>query len=296
LAEAKGLKPDTVTGLQELEYDSVLAVSTLTEDQIAGFKFSQAQKGILGRWVDELNTKHTKTTLTRFSNEDRKDDLQSQVDKRLRQLGLTDDEDTDDEDKMSSVKGKQHTSGRNKTVSDVIKKCINWPHFYVFRGINRTPATYDNLSLPEFVYGTMCQIKDAKPEEAAALQDQLRNLMADAMKYNWELVRSYHGMLLQMIEQGRFSWGQDTTFLREQNLRAPLPTNIQTNTQQHQDRAVFFCAGYQTGACYEVAAEHDSNQGTVHHVCAYCLRRAGKSCYHPEMDCKRKSYDRQNEH
>ena len=36
--------------------------------------------------------------------------------------------------------------------------------------------------------------------------------------------------------------------------------------------------------------EHLSDHGTVHHICAFCLRNTGKHCNHPENKCPRKGY------
>lgn len=305
-AEAKGLKPDTITCLKEQEYDTALAVATLTLDQIDQMKISPAQKGLLRVWVSELNTKSKKpasapaaaASKAQSSIEDiRKDQaLSEEVTRRLQKLGLIE-ETSDDDEQLPTLSGKKQSSGRNKTVADLVKKSVSWPHFYIFRGLNRTPAAYDDLTVQELVFGTLSYIKESKSDMKDAIQEHLRSIMADAMEYPWPLVRSYHGVLLQLIEQGRFSWGQSTQEIREQYLRSPTlyqPPHQQPHAQYSVTGAVQYCAPFQSGSCSEAGPQHMSQRGLVHHVCAFCLKKAGKSCAHPESACKRKLHSRDN--
>ena len=65
--------------------------------------------------------------------------------------------------------------------------------------------------------------------------------MTDSMEYPWSLVRSYHGVILHLIEQGKFVWGQPTRDLREQYLLTlalcqpmrPQPSEQYLDSSQH---------------------------------------------------------------
>ncbi len=49
-------------------------------------------------------------------------------------------------------------SGRDKTALDAVFHELDWPHFYVSTTAHR-PATYDGLSVEEFVYGYLCVVE-----------------------------------------------------------------------------------------------------------------------------------------
>lgn len=304
LAEAKNIKPDTLKTLLEGDYDSVAAVTTLTGDQINELKCSPAQKGLLKKWVEELNSKpaHSaskKAGASKVSMADLRADesLLDQVDKRLKDLGLTDGE-SDSEDSPQPKKGKI-SSGRSKTVADVVCRHVQWPHYYIFRGHDRQTAQYDNLTLPEFVYGFLCMIQEAKSDTQPALIEHLAAMMADAREYPWPSVRNFNGVIMQLYEQDRFEWGENTSSLREHYLRIPAPAqdkpqlqvaNVTRPPRTRITPALQYCGPFQSGMCRETADEHDSPRGTVHHICAFCLKKAGKPCAHPEVICKRKNY------
>ena len=128
--------------------------------------------------------------------------LQKHVKSRMAALKLLDKEDTDsdtdgdDIDKQSkSVKPRNiRKSGRNRTADDVISKEIDWPHYHCYRGPDRLPARYEELSIPEFVQGYLTTALDGK-QNAQTREKMLRHLqelMRDASDHRWEHVRNYH--------------------------------------------------------------------------------------------------------
>ncbi len=296
VCESKCIKPDTISKLHSQEYDSIQAVGTLTEGQIDNFDISPAQKGLLKKWVFDLQKPTGSGSVSKdrnVSNEDLKkdQDLNQDINRRLRDLGLLDGASDDEEDEQAAVtvRGKKG-SGRNKTMTDMIRHEISWPHYYVFRGPTRSAAAYDNLTIQEFVYGMLCMLQEAKPETQPHMHTLFQELMVDAMEYPWPQVRSFNGVLFQLMEQGRFAWGDPTQPLREQYLRAPAHSHTPA---QHKPA---YCGPFQSGQCPETAQEHNSPRGMVQHICAYCLRVAGKACAHPEYVCKRKVANQPPEH
>ncbi len=134
--------------------------------------------------------------------------LQADVRARMAELGIRDDDpdvtlgDTTTRGKSSSKK-----SGRSRTAEDIVVRDIDWPHFYVYRGPDRRPAGYSDLSIPEFVFGYLASLA-ATPETTShgLMLDHLQELMRDAMDHPWEHVRHFHGILLHQQEMDRLDW------------------------------------------------------------------------------------------
>lgn len=313
LAVGKGLKEATLKALEEQDYTSTEDLATLTVDEIKSFTaITMGQQGRLRKWVAELtpppkvSAAASKAAVSKASLtiQDLRADssLMEWVDDRIKRLGLGaaapkadagDSEDDDEADKTADRK-KGKKSGRKRTSCDVIKKVVDWPHFHVYRGPGRKPAEFDDLSSPEFTYGHVCVMKEVGDQkEKDAMLDHLQALMADSTEYGWPAARNFHGVLLQLLEQQRFTWGQDTTKIREQYLKTasskpdskPEISGIGASAGGKR-----FCAPYQSGKCTERETEHESSWGTVHHICAFCCKKAGRACNHPESKCIRKTH------
>ncbi len=304
VAAAKGLSEETVKKLEDNEYITAYAVSTLKDEEVAALGLTMAQNGLVRRWVAELTPGASKTAAAATSKQTMIHDLREDaslmelVDRRIKELSLA--EDTTDEEEEGGAKGGarpkgKRSSGRKRTSCDVVKREVDWPHFHVYRGPGRTAAEYDTLTLAEFTYGYLNIVWDimiTEEQEKNAMLTHLRLLMADTMEYGWSAARNYHGILLQLIEQGRFNWTADTTKFREQYLKSQ-PTPIKAPTDRRPQRAapsdVRYCGPFQTGKC-DKESEHESAWGPVQHFCAHCFRRAGKQFPHPECKCMRKGY------
>ena len=89
-----------------------------------------------------------------FSGDQRTADA---VSNRLVQLSL------DDSDHSSeSAKKKDKKSGISRTVEDLVLSEIDWPHLYVYRGQDRKPAIYNDLTLAEFIFGYILMINNPR--------------------------------------------------------------------------------------------------------------------------------------
>ncbi len=305
--------------LEENEYTNTETVSTLTPEEVALLTLSMAQRGLLRKWAQDLTSKPTPGPKPKSQDKAEKADksqattaqdvrgdaaMMALVDQRIKQLGVVtiDEDESDDEDNANGATSK-HTkgkkkSGRKRTSCDIVKRAIDWPHFHVYRGPGRKPVEFDTLTLAEFTYGYLCVQRDADDvDDQIAMTTHLRLLMADATEFGWPAVRNYHGVLLQLMEQRNFSWSQDSTQLREQYLKSCPATSTTEKAGSGQERpwsgatdTKRYCGPYQAGKCQETGPEHDSPRGTVHHICSFCLRRAGKPCNHPESRCMRKGF------
>ena len=236
--------------------------------------------------------------------------LTKKVLKQMQSLGFdsddSDTDDTDDEDKETRHRGKR--SGRIDTGEKNIKYKTWWPNLHIQRAGETKRPLYDSLNLQEFVYGFLCDIdscKDADKKKRLAIR--LKGLMMDAMHFGWEATREFHGAFLQNVEQGYMDWGMDLTHLKTQFLLAPAKQAEKSSSHKHEKpdtKATFkkrdegkeypasgpiYCKPFQTGACRIDGESHDSVRGTVKHICAYCLKNAGKMCTHGEDKCIRKT-------
>ena len=59
---------------------------------------------------------------------------------------------------LMKTSGCQQESGRDKTAAECVSVTVEWPHCHVFRGADRHPAKYDDLTILKFVAGYMKKI------------------------------------------------------------------------------------------------------------------------------------------
>ena len=60
-----------------------------------------------------------------------------------------------------------------------------WPHHGVYKGLERRPATFDTLSVQEFVFGYIENIDATPDEDKAPMLQHIREVMHDAMYNPW---------------------------------------------------------------------------------------------------------------
>ena len=65
---------------------------------------------------------------------------------------------------------------------------------------------YGQLTMPLFVSGYIALLDTVKPGLKEVMLKHLRELMADADTYRWELIRANHVVWLQQLENGRANW------------------------------------------------------------------------------------------
>lgn len=195
------------------------------------------------------------------------------------------------EDRKGLRKFSRLKSGRDRTTEDFVVRRVDWPQFGVYKGPHRIPAKYEDLTIQEFVFGYLGHIlKDRTSRDTSqAMLSHLRELMLDATMYPWESVRSFHGIVLGMMEQDELSWHDKRTIqeLRLQYAQRPTlttagpPPGLRSQPQQRHPP----CQEYQRGAC-DIGGDHNNAQGTrVAHICAWCYRFRHKSHRHSESAC-----------
>ena len=171
------------------------------------------------------------------------------VSNRLVQLGL---DDSDHSSESAKKKGKK--SGISRTVEDQVLREIDWPHLYVYRGQDRKPATYNDLTLAEFIFGYISMINNPRNMlDKEFMLQTLRNMMLDTTQYGWVQVRNFYRILASGIEMARYDWADsgEIAALRSQYAQRP---NVQiqnkpVNRQPGSGNVVKLCNQYQTDDC-----------------------------------------------
>ena len=181
-------------------------------------------------------------------------------------------------------KSRKKRSGRGRTTEDFVVRDMPWPHHGVYKGPERRAATFDTLSVQEFVFGYIGNIDTAPDGDKAPMLQHLRELMHDAMYHPWASVRNYHGVVLGQMEQAVLTW-KDRAVI--QDLRAQY-ARTQSAPAQGQAHSVKPCFAYQRGQCDSPGDHPNAHGDKLHHCCAHCWRLKGKAFPHSEKDCRSK--------
>ena len=146
----------------------------------------------------------------------------------MAELKLLTNDESDEDGTTESRKRKTKKSGRAKTVDDIVIREVDWPHYHVYRGPDRRAARYEDLTVPEFVFGFLSQMTStAGGKTSQKMLTHLRGMMRDAIDFPWANVRNYHGIVLSQMEMDRMDWHDDEAIEGLRNTymtRAPLPT------------------------------------------------------------------------
>ena len=213
--------------------------------------------------------------------------LQREVQHRLSELQIDDDSDDEHTDHANVKRKYDHKpkkSGRVRTADDVILHEVDWPHYYVYRGLTRRPARFEELSIAEFVFGYLTSLLEGRSDANTCLLmlEHLTELMKDAIDIPWERIRNFHGIVLHHQEMARLSWENTTEIrrLRDRYVRS-------MHALHHSSQTITYCPAFQKRECPHTGG-HDTPRGLVRHICAFCHNQRKGDYNHPEIDCKRK--------
>ena len=245
---------------------------------------------------------------------DNSSDLGTRVRARMADLNLlhhdTSDnassEEGDSSDQKPRRAGKGKKSGRARTANDIVVTEIDWPHYHVYRGPDRRPAKYSELTVDEFVLGYLISMQSEGPATQLHMQRHLLELMRDTGDYTWESVKNFHAVLLNQFEMKRIKW-TDVEAIQElrrtyAHRSTPSHTSKPSAKSDRSDtlaksttvRGPVYCLQFQSGEC-KSQGDHASSRGTVKHICSFCLKETGCMFAHAELDCRRKTTLSKNE-
>ena len=244
-------------------------------DQAAG---RNAQQGIASQ--TGASRQHGATAAAPTSN------IADAVSRRLAELGLDDELDVDDSE-TSNFRRRTRRSGMARTVEDQVLVEIDWPHFHLYRGNDRRPARFNELTPIEFAYGFMMMLNNPQSRfDRVVMTDLFTDILTDALSFPWEQVRNFYRVVASGVEMKRWTWTDSAQIQRLRFQYSQRPYLPSTYNRQNRTGGVP-CEPFQRGACTETA-----DHGNFRHVCAYCLRIRHLHFGHSENDCRRK---KQNE-
>ena len=82
--------------------------------------------------------------------------IEACVSRRLAEIGLDDEPGEYFSETQKTKRGKR--SGISRTVEDQVLREIDWPHFYIYRGADRKPTLFNDLTLAEFNFGFLAML------------------------------------------------------------------------------------------------------------------------------------------
>ena len=204
-------------------------------------------------------------------------DIQREVDFRLQELRTL-----NEQGKFKSQRGGSDTI--------YCKNEVPWPHNYVLTGNAKSRASYDSLSMSQWVAGFCQIIKDQNdPTTKNQMLDYMSDLMEDSHDFGWQAAKGCHAVLLVKMEEGTIAWNDTNKIDRVRRAHAQKVQSGQTSNANgkklSKNRNPIPCRFYQKGSCGQTQ-DHENGGQTYLHVCALCFKN-GKSYSHPSKDCKK---------
>ena len=176
--------------------------------------------------------------------------------------------------------------------SDTIycKNEVPWPHNYVLTGSTKSRASYDSLSMSQWVAGFGQIIKEQNdPTTKNQMLDYMSDLMEDSHDFGWQAAKGCHAVLLVKMEEGKIAWKDTNKIDRVRRAHAQKVQSGHTSNanvkKSVKNKNPIPCRFYQKGTCGQTQ-DHENGSQSYLHVCALCFKN-GKSYSHPSKDCKK---------
>ena len=244
--------------------------------------------------------RRTQRQLTPTSDREVADAVRMRVTERMRQLCLGEDSKCDEglTSEVTTHRRRPLKSSMDRMGATMVIKNITWPHKVVYSSTGK-PTAYKDLSVAAFVHGYLRDITAQHLEE----------LMSDCDIYGWDKVRTYHGVLLNQMEQGCLSWEDCVQKLKfcwtfvwhlaspptASSSVQPAPSYTSSRTSKMHKTAgdyntparpgTIACESFNWGICQK-GGEHPEQQ----HVCSYCLATINWAYPHSATSCHRKKW------
>lgn len=216
-------------------------------------------------------------------------DIADRVTQHMREYGLLESE--EEFTHSGKAPATRLKSGRTRTTADTVMRQVPWPHFGIFKGPARKPATYDSLTMAEFVAGYARLVIRADAQTQKPMLAHLAELMEDATSFPFPNVRNYHGIVLSLMEQDDLTWSDTESIqkLRQQYARVANPAPAPSTPTGSSGCGGKPCPDYQIGKC-TLHGTHEHRGEKVDHVCAFCMAVKRRAFPHSERDCLTKAH------
>ena len=220
---------------------------------------------------------------------------------RMRLADLRQDDFDEDDDRFTyGPRRNGKKSGSTMTGADVVRRSIDWPHFYIKRmsGASGKGVVFKDLRVEEFALGFMCMIESPHSKyDYCSMTRLFRNIMQDTVDFSWDNARNFYERVGLDVEKGVLQWSDEETIrdMRMTYARIVFPARKESKesketgprpTPPSAPTGMKCCATYQRKECENTRDHHPYT-----HACAYCHRTKSLMCRHPEDDCYRKVND-----
>ena len=217
-------------------------------------------------------------------------DIMAEVDEKLASWGLLDEDQAEPTATAQTWTWSRQPkkSGAVSKGTDIIKKYIDWPHFHIKKGPNKTSPEIKDITSEEFTLGFLRMLEDPESKfDSKRMLVILRDIMEDTVDFGWASARSFYAELGLQVEKRQLSWSDEQKImaLRFTHYRTVTPNSLagqQKNNNTQRGRA---CAAFQKGSCDQVG-----DHGPFKHICEYCLRTRNMTFPHPETECRTKRH------
>ena len=210
-----------------------------------------------------------------------------EVNRRLAEMGLQDDDDELPPNFSQRKRGKR--SGAARTVKDSVVNDIDWPHFHIYTQPGDEAMTFERLSIPEFVYGYLHMVDQPEAKlDRQVMWDLLKEMMEDATEYPWPNIRNFFWVVGSHVENDRMKWADRDSIQKLRVKHAQKHEIVPVKPAANAGQAIKLrpCTPYQQGQCTE-KGDHTG----LRHICAFCYRTKSTPYPHPEKNCRRKATD-----
>ena len=216
--------------------------------------------------------------------------LQGQVDLRMREWGQL--------PESATVSGR-YKSQRGGSDTVWVKRQVEWPHNFVFTGVNKARCSYDSLNPFQFVSGFAQQIKKEKDVKTKDIMLQyFSDLFEDANDFAWVSAKSCHAMICCRMEENILDWQDVPELDRQRRAYAQWHPVSKSEKSEKSDfvakkknfnfnssrKNIVPCTFYNKGMCSHKKSDHESATTEFKHICSTCFAK-GESIRHMAKFC-----------
>ena len=219
--------------------------------------------------------------------------IAQRADDALANMGLLQDESSDDESAMQQGqgKGKLLKSGMEVKASQRVVQQLLWPHVTLQYEFVSRDLAFKDLDIRLLGAGELEIItrSDVSDSERAGRLEILKNLFYFSTQVDMATVRAMYAAVLRQIEVGSLSWDADPYQIMQIMLMkvwgSKNPTKGKSQEKRVGSTGIWWCRDFQKGSCTFSSSHSKNIRGKdtwVQHICATCWQKQKKVAYHSE--------------